>query len=72
MSEMAGTRKMSARCDTGTGQGEARVELGSVAPKECTVIAVGPRRRQAVVKAPKAVVWSCFSGDSDTCEPLAR
>jgi serine/threonine protein kinase len=71
VSQMAGTRKMTARCDTGTSQGEARVELGTVAPQECTVIAIGPRRRQAAVKAPKAGVWSCFAGDADTCEPSA-
>jgi serine/threonine protein kinase len=74
VSEMPQTRKMTVRCDTGSGQGEGSVELGEVAPKECTVVAIDEsrKRRTAVVKSPKATTWRCFAGDADTCEPGSR
>jgi hypothetical protein len=73
-SAMADTRKMTARCDVGTAQGQDSVSLGEVSAAECTIIALdgARRRRTAVVKDPKPKNYRCFVGDADTCEPAGR
>jgi hypothetical protein len=71
-SGMVDTKKMTVRCDQGSGQGEASVSLGDVSPRECTVVAIdgSRKRRTAVVKDVKPRTYRCFAGDADSCEPL--
>ena len=67
VSKMPDTRKMTVRCDQGSGSGTDRVEISDAAT-ECTVVAIDQARsrRTAVLSNVEARVYECFA-DGDTC-----
>lgn len=69
-SGLAGTRKLSVRCENGEGEGESSAVVAGEALGDCTVTAMDSSRLRltAVVEGAVAGEYTCFVGGERTCE----
>jgi serine/threonine protein kinase len=69
VSHLPATKKISARCAAGTGEGTSEAVVAGDAPGDCTVTAIDAQRNRvsAVVKAAAVRTYECFEDGAETC-----
>ena len=70
MSAIPNPKRLVVRCDVGQGSGTARAYVEGKAPGTCKITGLSDSRERysATVDGVKAKEYTCFAGESQTCE----